>query len=66
MVMWWYLPDRRLTAAEAKSQPKDKTCLACGGRLLRLAERESRFPYHWFPCGYVCSSCNNMFVEIGR
>jgi uncharacterized protein with PIN domain len=66
MPMYRYVADRRLTAGESRSQPKDKTCLECGGRLLRLAERESTRPYHWFPSGYVCSHCNAVFIMVGR
>lgn len=65
MVVWSYTADRRLSQAETRSQPKDKTCLFCGGVLLRLAEREAFRPYRWRPCGYVCGKCNAVFCEIG-
>lgn len=65
MKTWLYAADRRLTVAEQNSQPRDKTCLLCGGRLLRLAERETYRPYQWVPTGYVCSACNGVYLEIG-
>ncbi len=66
MVMWVFAADRRLTKAESDSQPRDKTCLGCGGRLLRTAERETHRPYRWCPSGYICSKCNTVYVEVGR
>jgi hypothetical protein len=62
MPMYRYVADRRLTAGEARSQPIDKTCLECGGRLLRLAERETFRPYKWCPSGYVCAKCNAVYI----
>ena len=66
MPMYRYLADSRLTKAQADSQPKDKTCMECGGRLLRLAERETHRPYRWCPSGWVCSKCNAVYIEVGR
>lgn len=66
MVVWSFVADRRLRKAETDSQPKDKTCLFCAGALLRLAEREPFKPYHWKPCGFICSVCNAVFVEVGK
>jgi uncharacterized protein with PIN domain len=66
MVMWRFLADHRLTKAQADSQPRDKTCMECGARLLRLAERESHRPYRWLPSGYVCTKCNAVYLLVGR
>jgi len=66
MPMYRYVADRRLSPAESREQPKLKVCLECGGRLLRLAERETFRPYRWFPSGYVCSKCNAVFIKVGR
>ncbi len=65
MIRWLYQPDRRLTKHEEHSQAIDRTCLLCGGKLLRLAEREPFRPYTWKPCGYVCGSCNTVYVDNG-
>jgi len=66
MVQWLFQADRRLTRHEQDSQPIDRTCLACGGYLLRLAERERARPYKWVPCGYVCGGCNAVYLQVGR
>jgi uncharacterized protein with PIN domain len=64
VVTWKYIEDRRLSPAEARSQPKDKRCVMCGGVLLRLAEREATKPYHWIPCGWVCANCNIPYMVM--
>lgn len=64
MVMWLYVPDRRLTKAEMRDMPKDKLCLACGAGLLRLAERAAYPPYTWTPDGYICSKCNLCYMGV--
>jgi len=61
--MWSYLADRRLTPSEANNLYKGRQCLFCQGTLLRVAERDLRFPYAWHPSGYVCNACNAMFME---
>jgi hypothetical protein len=65
MVMWLYVPERRLTASEARALPKAKACLACGAKLLRVAERCDYFPYQWVPNGYICSKCNLLHMGVG-
>lgn len=64
MVMWLYCPDRRLSLKEARDLPKAKLCLACGGALMRLAERNLTFPYQWVPDGYICSQCNLCYMGV--
>jgi hypothetical protein len=64
MVTWLYQADRRLTPAEQRSQPIDRTCLLCGGVLLRLAEREPDGKYRWRPNGRICATCNAMYLEF--
>jgi hypothetical protein len=61
---WLYSADRRLTPAEARSQPIEKTCLLCGGVLLRLAERTLAPDYRWKPNGRICATCNAMYLEF--
>lgn len=64
MVMWLYVPDRRLTLKEMRELPHAKACLACGGDLFRLAERMRVFPYQWVPDGYICSKCNLCYMGV--
>jgi ribosomal protein L40E len=64
VVMWVYVPERRMRKAEAEAMPKAKECLACGSLVLRLAERRPEPPYQWIPNGYICSSCNAMFMGV--
>ena len=64
MTMWTYLPDRKLSTKEAREVPKEKKCLACAGKLLRVAERADYFPYVWVPNGYICSKCNAMVMGV--
>lgn len=64
MVMWWYLPTQRISAAVARSIPRDKLCLSCLGPLARIAERNIKAPYMWVPCGYICTKCNTMFMGV--
>jgi len=64
MVMWLFTGERRLSPAEQRRVPEDRHCVACGARLLRLAEREVGDPYHWIPTGYICSSCNAVHLTI--
>lgn len=66
MVTWLFQPDRRLSAGEARSQPKDKTCVLCGGLLLRLADRQKSPPYRWRPVGFICDMCNGVYLELAR
>jgi hypothetical protein len=62
MVMWAYVPDRRLTAAQMRDMPKVKACLACGALVLRMAERGGGPFYAWTPNGWICSKCNLMYM----
>jgi hypothetical protein len=64
MTHWQYMPDRRLTPAEAAALSVTKACPACEGKLLRTAERMNYHPYQWYPNGYICGACNNMYLEI--
>jgi hypothetical protein len=66
MAMWAYVPDRKLTKRqiETLSERGSRSCFACGGKLLRVAEREAAFPYHWLPNGWICSHCNAMWMGI--
>jgi len=64
MGMWMYTQFRRLTPREMREMPKQKTCLVCGGALLRTAERATSFPYPWLPNGYVCSKCNVGYLGV--
>jgi hypothetical protein len=64
MVMWLYMPDRRLTKKEAEELPKLKACLACGARLHRIAERMPDPPYEWIPNGHICSKCNLCYMGV--
>jgi len=66
MVTWLFQPERKLRTDEARSQPKDKTCVVCGGWLLRLAARQSAAPYRWQPVGYICDLCNATYLELMR
>jgi hypothetical protein len=64
MVMWVYLPDRRVKLKELERVQKIKECLACGAKLLRIAERAPDYPYAWLPNGFICSSCNAMYMGV--
>jgi hypothetical protein len=64
MVMWLYVPDRRLTKKEMTELPRTKHCLACGGGLMRLAERMTTYPYQWVPDGYICAKCNLCYMGV--
>ena len=64
MAMWIYVPDRKLTAGEARTMPKDKACLACGAKVWRLAERADYYPYVWVPDGWICSKCNLCYMGV--
>jgi len=63
MTGYLLLPQRRMKTREIDSCRGLSGCPACNGRMLRLAERESRPPYHWIPTGYVCSKCNVIVLE---
>ena len=63
-MMWVYMPDRKLKAAEMRDMPKLKACLACNSLLLRLAERVAEPPYQWVPNGYICSKCNLCYMGV--
>jgi hypothetical protein len=65
MPMVLYTAEKPLKASERAQVEIDRSCIVCGSHLLRLAEREQWHPYHWMPCGYVCSSCNRVFQRVG-
>lgn len=65
MRTWLYTPTRRLGVHEERALPQEKECLACKGKLLRLAERDESFPYHWRPAGYICMKCNACYIVVG-
>ena len=62
MPMWQYLADKKLTIPQLLLLEQDRKCRACAAHLLRLAEREAEWPYHWKPFGYRCSKCNTMYA----
>jgi hypothetical protein len=64
MVMWMYVPERRIRVSELERVQKLKECLACGSLLLRVAERAPDYPYHWLPNGFICSKCNLSYMGV--
>jgi uncharacterized protein with PIN domain len=65
VVMWLFTVERRVTLAEKRSlEPRTRGCVACGGDLLRMAEREVEPPYHWQPRGFICGACNSIMFEL--
>lgn len=63
--MTWYqfLSDRKLKSGEAKQFEYRKPLCMCGGSLLRVAERDGKWPYHWKPWGWHCNSCGSLWLE---
>ena len=65
MAWWLFTGDRRLSRTEVLDLRKERRCYGCDGFLLRLAEREPRYPYRWLPMGYICEACNHTYLEMG-
>jgi len=65
MAVWMYERGRRLKPTEASRIRIGKRCPSCDEPMLRLAMRERWHPYHWMPCGWICTACNVLYEETG-
>ena len=64
MVMWLFLPDRKVVAANAREVRRTKRCIACTGPLRRLAKRLEKPSYRWVPNGFICTKCNGVHLDL--
>jgi hypothetical protein len=64
MVMWIYVPERRVKNSELESIQRQRICLTCTGYLARVAERDPAPYYNWTPNGYICTKCNLCYMSV--
>jgi hypothetical protein len=63
MPVWLATADTKVTPMRnALHVLQEHLCVVCDSPLERLARRDRTFPYHWQPFGWVCSSCNAMYM----
>lgn len=64
MVMWLYVPERRIKSGELAKVQLQRSCLVCAGKLARLSERAPAPHYQWVPNGYICTKCNLCYMGV--
>ena len=62
MAWFTYSADIQVRGQGLLQVERDHACPLCYAKLQRLAWRELLPPYHWQPFGYICSTCNAVYV----
>lgn len=58
-----WIPLEKVKAKNVTELNRSRVCSECGSQLLRLAIRETWYPYRWVVTGYRCSGCDNLWLE---
>lgn len=62
MAWFTYSADVQVRGESLVRLERERNCPLCYHKLQRLAWRDLLPPYHWQPFGYICSTCNAVYV----